>query len=593
MTFLAPIGFYLLAASSILILLSLLRSRVRRKPISALFLWSGLMEEPQPRSVRFQRWLDPLLFLQLAALAALVFAIVQPMWRTEQTVFQGVALVVDASASMQTQTDTGQTRYQRAVDRAREVLDESTSSQTTLIQYTSHPRVLAQPTSQEEDVLRALADSSATWLSDGTMESLVDLLSAVGGMEAYDRILLLTDHMPADLLSGIDVEVMSGGANVAISALTVRENLTTAGATVFLELSNETDDYLDVGVKIRDEYHSITLSLPLGPDAIEQYVVPFQASRGTTFIATIDTDDDFAADNTRYFALARPSSIRVRWIGPDNLFLRAGIESVLPAVYVGPEDEYDLAVLVNSTVNVLPSGNVLLLHSQVTDQIQLGSWQSGGFAETQFADHPFLAGIDAQDVYVEQLPTTDILLDHTPLLTVNGLPFVTDAGTPQRTVLILSTDLSATNFPITVDFPMLLRNVLSGLQRLPSPLIHSWRLIGDLIEVREFGTIASALSPDDRSIILVPGQVAIPTEEPGFYAIATRDGVIPIAVNVDPNESRMLAGEDFHNSDWTPQTETKETLLRLWPYFALLLLVVLIAESFIYVRSELQSGRMI
>lgn len=592
MTFLAPTGFYILAASSILIVLSLLRSRIRRKPISALFLWTGLIEEPEPRSVRFQRWLDPLLFLQLAALAALVFAIVQPMWRTEQTVFQGVALVVDASASMNTQTDTGQTRYQRAIDRAREVLNESTSSKTTLIHYTSQPRVLVPPTSDEAEIVRELSVSSATWLSDGAMDSLVDLLSAVGGLEAYDRILLLSDHVPSDLPSGIDVEVITGGSNVAISAFTVRENLTGSGATAFLELHNETNAFLDVNVRIKDEYHSILLSLPLGPDTTDQYVVPFPASRGTTFVASLDIADDFSADNTRYFALARPSSIRVRWTGPDNLFLRAGLESVLPVVYVGPDEEYDLSILVNSTVDTLPSGNVLLLHSQVTGQIHLGERQSGGFAETVSADHPFLIGIEAEGVYVEELPITDILIANTPLLTVNNFPFVTDAGTEDRTVLILSTDLSATNFPITVDFPMLLRNVLSGLQRLPSPLVHDWRTIGQLIEVREFGAFVSARSPANEAISLVPGQLAIPTEEPGFYEITTHDAVIPIAINVDPSESRALLGTDSQSADATPQTETKEILVRLWPYFALVLLLLLVAESIVYVRTELLGGRM-
>lgn len=592
MTFLAPIGFYILAASSILVLLSLLRSRIRRKPISALFLWKGLMEEPEPRSVRFQRWLDPLLFLQLAVLAALVFAIVQPMWRTEQTVFQGVALVIDASASMNTQTEAGQTRYQKAIDRALEVLDESTSSKMTLIHYTSQPRVLVPPTSEEATVVRELASSTATWLSDGAMDSLVDLLSAVGGLEAYDRILLLSDHVPSDVPAGVDVEVITGGSNVAISAFTVRENLTGSGATVFLELRNETEAFLDVEVKIKDEHHSITLSLPLGPDTTDQYIVPFLASRGTTFIASVDVDDDLVADNTRYFALARPSSIRVRWTGPDNLFLRAGLESVLPVVLVGAQDDYDLAVLVNSTLDTMPSSNVILLNSQVNGQVLLGEQQSGGFAETNSTDHPFLLGIEAEDIYVESLPVTDVSIPHTPLLTVNGLPFVTDAGTEQRIVLILSTDLSATNLPITVDFPMLLRNVLSGLQRQPSSLVHDWRMIGQLIEEQEFGTFVSARNPSDEPIALVPGQLAILTDEPGFYEITTPDGVIPIAINIDPIESRMLFNTDFQNADVTVRTETKEILVRLWPYFALLLLILLVVESLVYVRTELVGGRM-
>lgn len=591
MTFLAPAGFYVFAASALLILLSLLRSRIRRTQVSALFLWTGLIEAPEPRSVRFQRWLDPLLFLQLAVLAALVFALVQPMWKTERTVFRGVALVMDASASMHTRTDSGKTRYELAVDRAREVLAEVSSSRMTLIHYSSQSRVLVPPTSDEDALTRALNSSGATWLSDGSIDSLVDLFSAIGGLEAYDRILLFSDHVPPVLPPGVDIEVFTGGRNVGISAFTVRENLTGSGVMAFLELSNDTAEYFEPQVTIRDDYHTITLSLPLEPMTAAQYVVPFPVSRGTQFTATLGISDDFSADNTRYFALARPSSIRVRWMGPDNRLLRAGIESVLPVTYVGSDEAYDLAVLVNTTIDELPKGNVLLLHSQVTGQIHLGAKQPGGFAQSAISDHPLLRGIEADGIYVEELPSTEFLIPNTPLLSVNSLPLVTDAGTEQRTVLVFSTDLTATNLPITVDFPILLRNMLAGMQRLPSSLVHDWRTTGHLIEAGEFGSFLSARDPSERVIPLNSEQLAITTEEPGFYIVTTQQGVMPVAINVDPAESYVPQGAGSQVTDIGAEPETKETLRRLWPYFALALLVLLIAESLAYVRTELSGGR--
>lgn len=590
MTFLAPAGFYILFASAFLILLSFLRSRTRRKHVSALFLWTGLVETPQPRSIRFQQWLDPLLFLQLAVLAVLVFSFVQPMWKTKQTVFRGLALVIDASASMQTRTDSGKTRYELGTDRVREVLATSSSAQTTLIHYSSQSHVLVSPTSDEATVVRALNASEASWLSDGSMDNLADLFSAVGGLDAYDRILLFSDHVPPVLPPGVIVETCTGGRNAGISAFTVRENLTGSGVTAFMELSNDTDEYLEPEVTIRDDYHSITLSVPLEPMTTDQYVIPFPVSRGTRFTATLDTSDDFSADNVRYFALARPSSIRVRWVGPDNRFLRAGIESVLPVTYVGSDEPFDLTVLVNTTVDELPTGNVLLLHSQVTGQIHLGGRQPGGFAQSAVSDHPLLEGIEPDDVYVEELPSTDFLIPNMPLLSVNGLPFVTDAGTEQKTVLVFSTDLTGTNLPITVDFPMLLRNMFAGMQRLPSPLVHDWRTVGHLIEAEEFGDFLSARDPSGKEISVSSEQLAIPTEEPGFYVMTTRQGIVPVAINVDPAESNRHQEAVSQVSDVGLQAETKETLRRLWPYFALALILLLIAESLVYVRTEL-SGR--
>ncbi|GAG25790.1 unnamed protein product, partial [marine sediment metagenome] len=239
--------------------------------------------------------------------------------------------------------------------------------------------------------------------------------------------------------------------------------------------------------------------------------------------------------------------------------MRAGIESVLPVTYVGLDEAYDLVVLVNTTLDELPNGNVLLLHSQVTGQIHLGERQPGGFAESAMSDHPLLRGIEADDIYVEELPSTEFLIPNTPLLSVNNLPLVTDIGTEQRTVLVFSTDLTATNLPITVDFPILLRNMLAGMQRLPSPLVHDWRMMGHLIEAREFGEFLSARDPSGRVIPLNSEQLAVPTEEPGFYVLTTRQGIVPVAINVDPAESHRSQEVISQAGHAGLQAETKET----------------------------------
>ncbi|MCK5246605.1 hypothetical protein KAR02_06880, partial [Candidatus Bipolaricaulota bacterium] len=108
----------------------------------------------------------------------------------------------------------------------------------------------------------------------------------------------------------------------------------------------------------------------------------------------------------------------------------------------------------------------------------------------------------------------------------------------------------------------------------------------------EFGAFISARSPADDPIVLVSEQLAIRADEPGFYEVTTHDGVIPIAINIDPAESRSYLSTDFQNEDVNARTETKEILVRLWPYFALLLLLLLVVESFMYVRTELLGGRM-
>jgi len=591
MTFLTPSAFYFLTASVFLILISFLRSRSRRSEVSALFLWVGLTEAPEPHSVRLRRWMDPLLFLQLAVLAMIVLAMVQPMWRTNQTVFSGLALVLDASASMHTQTDEGRTRYDLAVDRIREILAEASSPRTTLIQYSSQPAVLVPPTADEGALLRALAASEPTWSADGAVSSLVDVVSTVGGLESYDRIVLFSDHTPAELPPGVDVVLFQDGRSVGITAFTVRENLTGPGASVFLELRNETDAYLEPQVTIRDEFFGMTVSFLLGPTTTEQYVVPLPLSRGTQFTATLEVDDDFRFDNVRYFSLARPSSLQVRWIGPDNRFLRAALGSVLPLTLVSTNDPADLTVLVGQTLDELTDGNVILVNSQIAGIVRLGDRQAGGLAEVEDVDHPLLVGIEADAIYVEELPATEFLVPATLLLSVNNHPLVTHIEADQRSILAFSTDLTATNLPITVEFPLLIRNLLASMQRLPSPLVYEWRNVGQLIDVSEFGTFRTAVDPGGTLIELSAEQQAIPTDQPGFYRLETRNGVIPVAINIDSAESVQMHGEAWRGGSSDGQSVEREIYRRLWPYLALAALVLLLAEVIVYVQKELTGGR--
>lgn len=591
MTFLTPSAFYFLTASAFLILISFLRSRSRRSEVSALFLWVGLTEAPEPHAVKLRRWMDPLLFLQLAVLAMIVFAMVQPMWRTKQTVFSGLALVLDASASMHTQTDEGRTRYDLAVGRIREILAEASSARMTLIQYSSQSAVLVPPTADEGVLLRALGASEPSWSADGTVSGLVDVLSAVGGLDSFDRIIIFSDNTPSDLPPGVDVELFQDGRNVGITAFTVRENLTGPGASAFLELRNETDAYLEPQVTIRDEFFRTTVSFLLGPTTTDQYVVPLPLSRGTQFTATLELDDDFRFDNVRYFSLARPSSLRVRWIGPDNRFLRAALESVLPLTLVAADEPADLTVIVGQTLDELADGNVVLVQSQITGIVRLGDRQKGGFAEVEDDDHPLLVGIEADAIYVEELPATEFFVPVTPLLSVNNHPLVTEVEADQRSILAFSTDLTSTNLPITVDFPLLIRNLLASMQRLPSPLVHEWRNVGHLIDAGEFGTVRTAVEPTGRIIELSAEQRAIPTNQPGFYRLETGNGVIPVAINIDSAESVQMRGETWRGSGTDGQFVEREIHRRLWPYLALAALVLLLAEAIVYVQKELTGGR--
>lgn len=587
MNFLHPGALALFALGAILIFLAFLRALTRQQPVSSLALWSGLTQSPERQRPKLHRWAEPLLFVQLLALTALVFAVAEPMSHSRQSALRGLALIVDETASMRTTDDAGGTRFSRAISRARDILAAAPASQHALVQFSSRSQIAVPPTPDPTAVERALGRLEPSWRGDGASADLLDLLSAMGGLDRFDRVVLLTDHTPADLPPAVVVERFDGGENVGISAFAVRENPVGLGVSAFIELRNDTAEYLEPRVVLQDEYTSVTVTLPVGPESVEQYVSPLSASRGSRFIASMAASDDFAGDNARYFSLDRPAGLRVRWIGDDSLYLRAAIESSLQAEIVEATDAVDLTVVVGRTVRELPPGNILLLASDAPALFRFGD-VARPVMDAAHADdpgHPLLAGVDAHGIYVETLPETSFLVPGTPVLTAGGLPLLTAIEDGGRVIYVFSTDLRGTNLPITVEFPVIVRNLLSSIARTPSPLVHEWLAVGDVLSVATADPSRSLRAPDGRAVSLDPVQSAVVADQPGFYELQASGTVRFLAVNVPAGESfRATAGPAASRP--ASASTVQEVLRRMWPGFAWLGLALLAVEAGLYVRFD-------
>ena len=123
MPFLTPAAFAALSLAIPILLLYMLRLRRREVEISSTFLWRQVLEDTEANTPWQRLRRNLLLFLQLLILLALVLALARP-FITVPTVSAGViALLVDASASMQADDLEGRTRFDAAMDRARDMVD--------------------------------------------------------------------------------------------------------------------------------------------------------------------------------------------------------------------------------------------------------------------------------------------------------------------------------------------------------------------------------------------------------------------------------------------------------------------------------------
>jgi Ca-activated chloride channel family protein len=581
MTLLNPAAFYLLLASLLVLVLHLLRSRERQREVSALFLWEGLPGDPQSRAARIRQQLDPLLLLQLAILLALVTAVAQPAWRMRTASLSGLAIVLDASASMRTVAEDGSTRYGHALEEARLLLDEYPSATSTVIQLSSRPGILARPGLERADLLATILRSEPTWYGDGTAEALLSLLGSIGDTSRFERVVVLSDHSFSDAAGPFETIIVDGGDNLALTGFAVRENPKQEGVTALVTALNGTDAYQDVTIKIDDRENQTTLSLLMAPGSAERFVIPFPSSRGSLFTAFLEPEDDFAADNRRFFSLDRPIDVRVHWLGTENRYLMAALQSVAPVTLVDAPEDADLTVVHGARAPASQTGTILLVHAGIEGLLTQGVILPTDRIEVLDPDHPILNGIDPSNFRVREAPTALLPPSASVVLASNDVPLLATYRDESRTVVYIAPNVLETNLPITIDFPLLMRNVVAGLVRLPSQLSYRSAEVGEPISLTGRGTIQGLYDSREEPIPLPDGLSTFRPASPGFHTLITDRGAFAIAVNVPTEESSVLASaEGIDTIDRTGQTAVR--FLPLWPGVAALAIVLLFAEAYLH-----------
>ncbi|MCK5248257.1 VWA domain-containing protein [Candidatus Bipolaricaulota bacterium] len=575
-----PSAFYLLFGALLILLLHFLRSRERRREVSALSLWEGLPGDPQSKAARLRQHIDPLLLLQLGVLLALAFALTQPLLRIPQRSISRLAIVIDGSASMRSKTNNGASRYQEAVEEAVAALDRYPADETIIIQFSEHPRLLAHldESSELESILRS---SSPTWYGDGTAEGLLTMFGSTGGIGQFDRIVVLSDQTLMGLPPQTEMILFDEGDNVGITAFSVRQNTADPGVSTFVEILNATEGFVNTQIRISDGENQTTLALMLPPSAVDQYTIHFPNSRGSVFTATLDYPDDLDGDNKRYFALDRPIDVRVFWIGERNRYLTAALRASVPITEVGDIASADLVIVNQRQVPSVDQGVVLLIQSAMDRVLTLGEFREAGDIVVRSPNHPLLRSVDAANFRFRQISEAQFEVPVETLLETDGFPVLAEYSDPPRRLIFLMADLMNTNLPVTVDFPILIRNLVNELVRIPAELSFQSPEVGEFISLQGRGIVRSLTDAQDQPVPYSKPLLTVSPQEPGIYTLTTDRGAFAITVN-SPASETVFKGTSQLIPGYT-EVKRSERLYPLWPILVGIAVLLLLIETYLYI----------
>lgn len=619
MTFLAPLAGLLAGGLGLAALLALHALKLRRRPvrISSTLLWRDATRDLEVNTP----WRRPratwMLLLQILAIALLATGIARPVLGSGGSITGRVVVVIDASASMNAVDERGVSRFERAVDAARERLNglrrSDASPEIAIVRAAHTPMMVLAPTRSLGDALGALDAVTPTDqpLDADALRDLLGSLRETGEDDEADNTLTawaFTDagSLRAADLPGVAGEIVAVGSdapNAGIAAATgSRDPEDPARARVFVRLVSNADRAVGVVVRVSspDETVRTPVEIPAAtddaPGAITR-TIAVDAPGAARVEVSLEREDALAADNAAWVDLPDPTPPRTVVYAPEGRadpFLLDPLEVLAPgAVSVHPLTDLEAA-----------RGAGLVVYDRVTPQrlpgvptLGFGSaWPDADLGERSGRErvvawdrvHPALRDVSLSSVVFDRavnLPGAD-----TPGVAViaesaSGPVITETVGAGIRHIRV-AFPLERSNWGVEVGMAIF---VAQAFERL-APGTRGEGVVRTTtdpvrVRVRASADRVTATGPAEAIAVRGPdGTAALPPlERVGVYTI---DNATPSTVAVsmlDESESMLAIGDAASLGTPGRTAATADTGRReLWPYALLIAVVLMTLEYLIH-----------
>jgi len=576
----------LAAVAAVVVLLYLLKPSPRRLTVASTLIWRRVLRERKRTPDRLRWWIS----LLLAALIALslALALTRPEVAAIGGKMQQAVLVLDDSATLATLSPDGRTRWEHALERARDVVHSGGPGSRYLVADTQ--RLIASPHFEEPEA--ALATLARLHVAPGGEPVFPDV---VRRGDSDLRSVFVTDGVSAvSPPTGVEtLSVFQVADNAGITAFEVRAAPGDPRRyQALVEVTNASPATRRIELQIAGGGGApLTRTLAIAGGAAVSETFDVSGFDGGPLRAAIAMPDDaLALDDVAYSFVPARKSVRVGLVTTGNAPLERSLR-LLPHVQVitltpggfRSRSGVDAWVFDRYAPKEPPGAPALLFRPSKVGWLPA---PGGDIGETSIAvwvhGHPLTEGLSLRDVFAAHAmaPRAD-----------KGIQVIaTDA---RRRALILASSagprwvevafaLDDSNLPLQAGFPVFLSNALNWMTREPLALHAGLGLVQ--LPVRE----AKVLDLHGQKVATheVPGATLIQADEPGFYTAIAPDQRVRVAVNVTDaavtavNASR-LAGEST--------ASVASASSRRWatsPWLALLLLAaaLLVIEWWAYNR---------
>ena len=620
MTFLNAWAVGFAALAPVIVLLYLLKLKRRSVPVSTLIFWRRVLQESRRRAL-FQRLRQFLsLLLHLLIFALILGALLRPVF--DRFVREGgsTVLVLDTRARMQAKEADGATRFAKALSHARGLIRQASGDrQMAILSANATPTVIA-PFTDDERLLRKSLDALSPTDAGGDIESAIGLADELlASRKGERRILVFTDHKPSGAPAKHESPVTyiaRGSAldNVAITRFATRPLLNSPQTSeVLLELANFSEKPAKGSVELSFDEKLLDVkpySLAPGERRMEIFpTVPRVSSRSKGWLtARLDAPDALASDNIAYAVLPATPPARVLLVTKGNWFLEKllaadqGItfEILEPGAFnMALASKFDVTVL----DQFLPDGFDVNTAQSNFYFIKLTPFGDGNppleqplISETD-SGHPAMRLVNLQNITMLRAaslaaPKTAGWNWQAPIRSFEHPLLITGErqGGASRRIAALAIDVTDSDLPLRIAFPLLMANTIHWLAGEQSMEIPS-TIAGATVELGPNDAISSGPEFPGKQ----PAQSKAATAhraffqplKNGFYRIDRAYGPHWLAVNTFDASESDLSKRETGSNDAPARPALPLANLASWPiwqYLAIAAFVLFTMEWWLFHR---------
>ncbi len=559
MTLLNPLGLLLLSLAPVVVLLYLRRVRRREVSVPTLLFWQRALGEQRRTAFlgRLRQWLS--LLLHLLILLLLTLAVARPEWGKSPLSGQSTVILLDTRARMQATLPEGGSRFEAARRHARALAATAREgNEIALLAIGARPEVLA-PMSAEPLYLLEALEAATPGESGGEIgEALTLARHLLATRPVGHRLVVLSDG--GQLPSSEEVEIMAGAGpldNVAITGFAARsEPASPQTAALLLELANFSAQESAGQVEIEVDGKLLDVRpFTLAPgERKSDFFASLPGAAPGKLVARLalaqGTPDALALDNTAYTLLPTPRPPRVLLVSEGNWFLEKLLTAdrsirfeLLTLDGFRPEMARAFDVVIHDHDALPPleelTGPTLVIRSNpfagesgklanppVTDVdagnplLRLVHWSHPTlFEATQLAPE----GLDSERFHQLRAEGWSF---HAPIRSFEH-PLVLTAERGEQRLAVIAFDLTQSDLPLRVAFPLLISNTLQWLHS-PRPTPPSALRAGETLVLPAGSQVTG---PDGAAVALSPQRPLLQPRHNGFYSVSSDGEERWLAVN--------------------------------------------------------------